>query len=466
MASINMILQHQMKQPVAPVVDTQTVAGSHQSLEELSIDPDASVQSSHTGAQDALYMHTRGSTSNVTLDAMERPVLTRVNSMRDQVKGPSAPLMRRSMSIHSFGDATSGLRASPSQMQLNQLLSGQTGRHDPPRKASLDMLGIGRMTASKPLGRQAASSIAHLLAGARLSDARAKPVVSKFSQPYSTIGVHAIQTPTVPGAEPVSEHVVSVDVPPNSVYSATSIDRVMHRIDKDAPPAAHDRVQHRYLLEYGLSGPPIDSATLSRAELTPRLESGVLLQDRDETRAQTHGLRGTPRHKLLVPDSTTTLGPNMIPFHFIHALTSTLDHALALDQAEVPAVASLLPGVSDHAEDELDALSPPTSTPSEGHAHFIDNYSMRAIAYTAQAVSVQRSHAATRRFADPFRLALGRVVRMSGYASQLPMAPDLDAQPPPPPPPTVSVESKRGGPLPPTSLWHESGQHDHQNKWM
>lgn len=81
-------------------------------------------------------------------------------------------------------------------------------------------------------------------------------------------------------------------------------------------------------------------------------------------------------------------------------------------------MASLLPGVSERLDDECDPTL--TSSPSsrEG-AHYIDNISMRAIAYTAQAVSVQRSHTVTRRFADPLKSSLGRVVRLSGYASQL-----------------------------------------------
>ena len=190
-----------------------------------------------------------------------------------------------------------------------------------------------------------------------------------------------------------------------------------HRPPLDEPRPAPDSgapLPYRYLLDFGLSGPPIDRTALGPAALTPRLGAGL-----PPAGAAAEG-REAAQDKMLVPDSTTTLGPNMIPFHFIHALTSTMESALALDPAEVPAMASLLPGAAERLDERFDALSDGAASTqastSDGPMHWIDHESMHAIACTAQAVSMQRLHTVTRRFADPFRCALDRVVRLSGTA--------------------------------------------------
>lgn len=405
---------HTKQTAAAPVVNKQTVSSGAHAIDEDTMDADLSQHSAASHIEDGLYMHHGGSTSSVTLDRMNKMTTTgRIPIMTSLSQELELPL-RRSMSVHSLHESTD-FRHSASQQQLSQLLTGRASTRGPQHDVS-------RM--SGPPGRIAASSIVHLLTGSRNHiDKRSKPIVSKFSEwplAASTANLESSNSLTsshvLQGSNGLRGRVVSVDVPPSSVFSASFVDRVQHHIDMDAPPSERDRIQHRYLLDYGLSGPPIDSATLSQAELTPCLESGVFLKEHE----QAWNLRSSvPRRMLLVPDSTTTLGPNMIPFHFIHALTSTLDHALALDHAEVPAMASLLPGVSDRLDDENDPTSMSSSSSREG-AHYIDNVSMRAIAYTAQAVSVQRTHTVTRRFADPLKSSLGRVVRLSGYASQLP----------------------------------------------
>lgn len=410
-ASIHSFFQGHTKQTAAaPVVNKQTVSSGAHGVDDDTMDMSQHSATSH--ADEGLYMHHGGSTSSVTLDRMNKMTATgRIPIMTSLPQELDLPL-RRSMSTQSLHEPT-GLRQSASQQQLSQLLTGQASARAPQTAASR----------IRPPGRIAASSIAHLLIGSRHhTDKGSKPVVSRFSEPTQSASAASLErsrrltsSGAFHGLNGSLGRVVSVDVPPSSVFSASFVDRVQHHIDMDAPPTERDRMQHRYLLDYGLSGPPIDCATLSQAELTPCRESGVFLEEHEQAR-NWHST--APRRMLLVPDSTTTLGPNMIPFHFIHALTSTLDHALALDHAEVPAMASLLPGVSERLDDECDPTL--TSSPSsrEG-AHYIDNISMRAIAYTAQAVSVQRSHTVTRRFADPLKSSLGRVVRLSGYASQL-----------------------------------------------
>ena len=69
---------------------------------------------------------------------------------------------------------------------------------------------------------------------------------------------------------------------------------------------------------------------------------------------------------------------------------------------------------------------------------YIDNAAMRAIASTAQAVTVQREHTVTRRFADPMRESLERVGRANGMLAKLPSAPPPDQQKPPPAPSIAS----------------------------
>lgn len=404
---------HTKQMAAAPVVNKQNVSSGAHVFEEDTMDPDLSQHSAASHVEDGLYMHHGGSTSSVTLDRMNKMTTTGRLPIMDSLSQELELPLRRSMSVQSLHEST-GIRHSASQQQLSQLLMGRAStrgrQHD-----------VSRIHG--PPGRVAASSIANLLTGSRNhADRRSKPIVSKFSESPLSANTASLESSgslssshVLQGSNGLLGRVVSVDVPTSSVFSASFVDQVQHHIDMDAPSSERDCIQYRYLLDYGLSGPPIDSTTLSQAELTPCLESGVFLKQHE----QALNLRSSvPRRMLLVPDSTTTLGPNMIPFHFIHALTSTLDHALALDQAEVPAMASLLPGVSDRFDDGNDPTSISLPSPREG-AHYIDNVSMRAIAYTAQAVSVQRTHTVTRRFADPLKSSLGRVVRLSGYAPQL-----------------------------------------------
>ncbi|KAL4401862.1 hypothetical protein ACI68E_001513 [Malassezia pachydermatis] len=427
------------REPVAPVLDTRPVTGMHHGV----------VAGSGNGpAEDE-------SAADVSQESLRRPFLTRSQSsasalhqhapsvMRTDTMTASGLLPQRRPDILTRSSSTVSLTeglpnrawtGSPSRDHLEQLLTGQ---RQPVRVVSNDTaLHLPVTSSGTPLGpipytrsgsqtRISAASIANLLVGPRGLDKRPKPVVSKFAQQAQQLDPAATQAWALPKAEDVPSRIVNVDVPLHSVFHPIFVDRVKAQRRGMTSPPPPEQTQYRYLLDYGLSGPPIDDTALGQAELAPRIKSGWPLPESDQARAQARHEEQDewPQRKVLVPDSTTTLGPNMIPFHFIHALTSTMENALALDQTEVPVMASLLPGVSDELEEGLDGQrgsEEAVEATQEAPVHFIDNASMRAIAYTAQAVAVQRSHTMTRRFADPMRAALGRVVRMSGYASQLP----------------------------------------------
>lgn len=266
-----------------------------------------------------------------------------------------------------------------------------------------------------------AAQIASMLANRRITERYSKPIVSKFASyqqqfdPQASVPSSRAWTPVddVPG------RAVAVDVPESSVFSPDFVSRIEAKMAGTREHRSEHAEQYRYLLDYALSGPPASKEALSQVELMPQVENSMPLCTAGDT------------EQLVVPDSNATLGPNMIPFHFIHALTSAMENALALDHSEVPAMASLLPGV---AVSDVPSFEPPFALDSEmresdeeiDNVHYIDNHSMRAIACTAQAVAMQRTHTVTRRFADPLSESLERVARESGYTAS------LAAQEPPP----------------------------------
>ncbi|WFD27518.1 hypothetical protein MNAN1_002515 [Malassezia nana] len=408
--------------PVGPVLNTTPVVGGHHGTHGFSLGPDTS------GEYEVQERPLLRPTSSTT--GLQRPQPSAVSTAWS-----SAPALQRTWSLQSFQPThtgeTHGMTSSASRDQLAHLLVGHARRgtvHD----AALMRGGVHAL----PAGRRTSASFATLLGSTRATERAAKPIVSKFAHAQQQFDAQATQTWVLPSSDEMPGRVVSVDVPPNSVYSAAFAERVVSRMGRPPPLDDPARVPsspspspspsplpYRYLLDFGLSGPPIDRAALGPAALTPR--RGVDLPSSDDA-ATTRASAAAPRNKMLVPDSTTTLGPNMIPFHFIHALTSTVEQALAMDPAEVPAMASLLPGAAerlDEGEGLSDGAASGSLTPSEGPLHWIDHASMRAIGCTAQAVALQRLHTVTRRFADPFRWALARVARQAGTAPQAPVEP-------------------------------------------
>lgn len=442
--------------PVHPVLDTHRVTSQpHGTATDAGTAPSQAPSRFYLEENDETrmpssqpYMRSLGSTSNLTLEEMSREQADTPNFSRSRVDSMT--------SLNSLTGATSGMRRTNSTQSLNeaQLHKSTSSReqlahllHRTPvrrdsalRSVTGDHSGPVRVGASGSSSKLVANTFAHMLQVGPV-ERPAKPIVSKFAgyQQQFDPAASAQHLPVVASQrEEVPGRVVSVDVPVPSVFSAGFVERIKARMEHRPLRETHDDMAHsppqyRYLLDYGLSGPSIDKAALSHVELTPRLESGLPLGDIPDSPVRLRsGRPSVPRRadshdtaKLVVPDSVTTLAPNMIPFHFIHALTSAMENALALDHAEVPAMASLLPGVAEKDEGLLPA-SPPSSgseveasSDEEEHVHYIDNQSMRAIAYTAQAVSIQRIHTVTRRFSDPYREAFSRVVHASGYMPYL-----------------------------------------------
>ncbi|PKI84837.1 hypothetical protein MVES_001299 [Malassezia vespertilionis] len=381
-----------------------------------------------------------GSTSDLTLDELGHEQAGGRNSMRGRVDsmtslsnfiGMSEQDMRRSVSTQSFNDGalhgTHRHRNSSREHLLGVLGRGGTSRDALMMRSAVNDTARGTTTGKG--GQRVATTIANMLHSAQSMDRHTKPIVSKFAGYQQQFDPAANTQDKVQSAlhtDRVTGRIVAVDVRPVSIYNADFVERIKARTANkeghSGEDAFQDPPQYRYLLDYALSGPPISKEALGSAELSPRLEASLPLDDHaEELNETTVHARGAHRRdkrrakqsKMLVPDSVATLGPNMIPFHFIHALTSTAENPLALDDAEGPAVASLLPGVPE----KMDASS--SSEGGAGHVHYIDNQSMRAIAYTAQAITVQRSHTVTRRFADPFREAMTRVATASGYLTKL-----------------------------------------------
>lgn len=391
--------------------------------------------------------------------ALGRRRLDSVSSLSN-IASVARPQAQRTMSTQSLADVSSAARRQPprsSRQYLDELLGREpvVGTNTPP----------GGMSA--------------VLQAGRFVDRPSKPVASKFASYQHQFDTGAASaTPQrlwAPHLSDMPSRIVSVEVPPGSVFSPGFVDRVRHRIEQDRagslrrgetggheePPspdtAPSGEPRYRYLLDYALSGPPIDPVAVQDVDLAPHPAAsmnpshqqglvswgseGQLASLSEAARSRTRlasslssstssggegagsGRRALThwRSKALVQDSSTTLGPNMIPFHFIHALTSAMDNALALDHTEVPAMAALLPGVPEHGEGE--ELAEAAGERSEDECLLlIDNPSMRAIACTVQAVSVQRQHTVTRRFSDPMRAALERVADAGGYKAHLPHA--------------------------------------------
>jgi len=225
----------------------------------------------------------------------------------------------------------------------------------------------------------------------------------------------------------------------------------------------------RYVLPYGLSGPAIEKNALNEALLAPAFEGGASESNLGSARtgpalrktsaaaaiaasaAAAHAAASahSPHHLMYPPGSVPgqslspegypmndwmfnggmapasamlLAGPNAVPLHLVHGLTSTSSADFPLDAAELATYETGLPlfpgaelaGNGAHGysglEDEMNGMSGYLQSPQ----HMVDPRTLRAIALTSQAAAAYRSHTVTRRFRDPFRESLERVARQSG----------------------------------------------------
>ncbi|EST05930.1 hypothetical protein PSEUBRA_004979 [Kalmanozyma brasiliensis GHG001] len=215
-----------------------------------------------------------------------------------------------------------------------------------------------------------------------------KPVVSTFVKDATTEAPQA------------------VEVQANSVYS-----KMFSQAHDSQEGGDTDRRMIRYVMGYGISGPPIEKSSLSDALLGPNLDLADFDSSWAPALAYAAGLGAAvappvqTEYGLVTPEAPAAAGgPNSTPLHLIHGLTTTSPDPFPLDPTDVPALQQTADVFDSHPVSQLG----PNST------QLVDPSLIRAIAITTHAIAVHRSHIVTRRYADPMREGLDRVVRSSG----------------------------------------------------
>ncbi|PWY98822.1 hypothetical protein BCV70DRAFT_164294 [Testicularia cyperi] len=230
-----------------------------------------------------------------------------------------------------------------------------------------------------------------------------KPVISTFAKDVDT------------------EAPQPIEVADSSVYSKLFSQAHDSKDDSD-----RGRRMIRYVMGYGISGPPIEKSTLSDALLGPSLDMDDFESSWAPALANAAGLGPRPGHNamrgieteygLVAPDATTAAGgPNSTPLHLIHGLTTTSPDPFPLDPTDVPGLQDGTDVFESHPVGRGLGQQPPIQ--------FVDPGLIRAIAITTHAISAHRMHVVTRRYADPMRDGLERVARSSGRISDVPRAP-------------------------------------------
>lgn len=215
-----------------------------------------------------------------------------------------------------------------------------------------------------------------------------KPVVSTFVKDTS------------------SESPQAIEVQANSVYS-----KLFAQAHDSQEGDESDKRMIRYVMGYGISGPPIEKSRLSDALLGPSLDMADFESSWAPALAHAAGLGAAvpppiqTEYGLVTPEAPAAAGgPNSTPLHLIHGLTTTSPDPFPLDPTDVPAL-----------QEDADVFdSHPVSQLAQNPIQLVDPGLIRAIAITTHAIAVHRSHIVTRRYADPMREGLERVVRSSG----------------------------------------------------
>ncbi|KAJ1019990.1 hypothetical protein NDA16_004271 [Ustilago loliicola] len=221
-----------------------------------------------------------------------------------------------------------------------------------------------------------------------------KPVVSTFVKDTS------------------SESPQAIEVQASSVYS-----KLFAQAHDSQDGDESDRRMIRYVMGYGISGPPIEKSRLSDALLGPSLDMADFESSWAPALAHAAGLGAAvpppirTEYGLVTPEAPAAAGgPNSTPLHLIHGLTTTSPDPFPLDPTDVPAL-----------QEDADVFdSHPVSQLAQNPIQLVDPGLIRAIAITTHAAAVHRSHIVTRRYADPMREGLERVVRSSGRYTAAP----------------------------------------------
>ena len=245
----------------------------------------------------------------------------------------------------------------------------------------------------------AATSASARLAG-KLPELRAeKPIISTFAKP--SFGVSAVDT-----------YVQTVNS--DSLW-AEGWSHAKKVGDQPSPTSQQRGKKVRYVLPYGLGGPPVEKNPLTEALLAPAFDenefesswapalanaAGLGSRSARETYASHAGFEqeGIPAGDAFdMGGNAIVNGPNSTPLHIIHGLTSITDDPFPLEASDLQAGSDI----------------------PAGHTMLVKPSTMRAIALTVQAQAVHRQHTVTRRFADPMRESLERVAQASGKWSYL-----------------------------------------------
>ncbi|KAJ1044807.1 hypothetical protein NDA10_002814 [Ustilago hordei] len=203
-----------------------------------------------------------------------------------------------------------------------------------------------------------------------------------------------------------SESPQAIGVQANSAYS-----KLFAQAHDSQEGGESDRRMIRYVMGYGISGPPIEKSRLSDALLGPSLDMADFESSWAPALAHAAGLGAAvpppiqTEYGLVTSEAPAAAGgPNSTPLHLIHGLTTTSPDPFPLDPTDVPAL-----------QEDADVFdTQPVSQLAQNPIQLVDPGLIRAIAITTHAIAVHRSHIVTRRYADPMREGLERVVRSSG----------------------------------------------------
>lgn len=238
-----------------------------------------------------------------------------------------------------------------------------------------------------------------------------KPVVSTFVKDAAT---------DVPQA---------IEVQANSVYS-----KLFAQAHDSKEGGESHRRMIRYVMGYGISGPAFEKSRLSDALLGPSLDMADFESSWAPALAHAAGLGAAVQppiqteYGLVTPEAPAAAGgPNSTPLHLLHGLTTTSPDPFPLDPTDVPALQEDPDVFDSHAV---------SSQLGQNPIQLVDPGLIRAIAITTHAIATHRSHVVTRRYADPMREGLERVVRSSGRyvshtgktGSSLPNSPQVSSR--------------------------------------
>lgn len=337
-----------------------------------------------------------------------------------------------SRAIEAMQRATlAGMRASQSSLTLNRERTVSTQSSGPTEAARL--ANKLRMTRSDSVDTSATSSPVQSTSASRLlansgtkyfsgnkADGSTVQAMAKYNKPTISVFVRrqddfkSIEKHVEPG-NLFDERFARASLSgQDHSHSSAKASHGEQDGDKSVTPA---RV--RYLMDYGLSGPALEKNTSTKALLStcldndefeaswaPALTQAAGLGDSNDRQAS--GLSSTAYAGMAAGDSVNGLGnglgggvfingPNATPLHFLHGLTNTNDSAFPLDEADV--------GVVDGATGMIDRPS---------HGEYVDAKNLRAVALTWAALNTTKNHVMTRRYVDPMRESLERVMEAAG----------------------------------------------------